>query len=379
MSRVMAVKTGGITAVKTGRVMVVKTRGVTAVKSIVLCAALLALVALALAAGGAAWAGPARVADLTVHPGSTPRRLVGYGLVVGLDGTGDRATGGLASQTPSVKSIVNVLRRFGVEVPPDRLRPRNVAAVLVTAELSPYLRAGGRFEVQVSAIGDATSLHGGVLWMTPLAAGPDDPVVASAQGPIWVAMNDETSSYYRRANAGRISEGGILETEPPAAGAPDSLLVLRSPDLVTAQRIAAAVDLAFGAGTARVRDPGAVALLPGAGRAAEYLSFLAAVDTVMVTVQEPARVIIDARDGTLVAGGGLRVGPASVTHRGITLQIGGSPLKGDVAGLVRVDSRAAIEDVAAGLHAAGARAEDMVAIFEALRAAGALQAQVVVR
>src|SRR5262249_13508173 len=101
-------------------------------------------------------AGPARVSDLTLHAGATPRRLVGYGLVVGLAGTGDRGFGGLAAQTPSVRSIVNLLRRFDVEVPPDRLRPRDVAAVLVTAEVSPYLRSGGRFEVQVAAIGDAT-------------------------------------------------------------------------------------------------------------------------------------------------------------------------------------------------------------------------------
>lgn len=338
----------------------------------------LALLALA-GAASLALAGPARVADVTVHPGATPRRLVGYGIVVGLDGTGDRGFGGLASQTPSVRSIVNLLKRFDVEVPPDRLRPRNVAAVLVTAELSPYLRSGGRFEVQVSAIGDAVSLRGGVLWMTPLAGGPDEPVVASAQGPIWVAMDDESRSYYRRANSGRIAEGGVLEADPAPAGAIDSVLVLRQPDLVTAQRITASIDAAFGTGTARTRDPGVVALNPGPARAETYLEFLAAVDTVIVTVPEPARVIIDARDGTLVAGGGVRVGAATVSHRGITLQIGGTAGRAETAGLVRAEPRAAIEDVAAGLHAAGARAEDMVAIFEALRAAGALQAQVVVR
>ncbi len=335
-----------------------------------------ALLTLFLLVVGAPRAHAARVSDLTTHPGATPRRLVGYGLVVGLDGTGDRGFGGLASQTPSVRSIVNLLKRFDVEVPPDRLRPRNVAAVLVTAEVSPYLRAGGRFEVQVAAIGDATSLRGGVLWMTPLAAGPDDPVVGSAQGPIWVAMDEEQRTWYRRANAGRIAEGGVLEAELPAAPAPDSVLILKSPDLVTAQRIAAAVSGAFGVGTATARDPGAVSL--HANRAGSMLEFLAAVDTVDVTTHVPGRIVIDARDGTVVAGGDVRVGAATVSHRGITLAVGGAAPPAS-SGLVHVDPKAAVEDVAAGLHAAGAQAEDLIAIFEALRAAGALDAEVIVR
>jgi flagellar P-ring protein precursor FlgI len=277
-----------------------------------------------------------------------------------------------------VRSIVNLLKRFDVEIPPDRLRPRNVAAVLVTAELSPWLRPGGRFEVQVGALGDATSLRGGVLWMTPLAAGPDQPVLASAQGPIFVAGDDDTRSYYRRANSGRIAEGGVLESALPDAGGPDSTLVLRRPDLVTAQRIAAAINAGFGAGTARALDPGSVALKPGASRAETYLDFLAAVDTLEVAASEPARIIIDSRDGTVVAGGDVRIGAVTVSHRGITLQVGGVS-KATAAGLVQVEPHSAVEDVAAGLHAAGARPEDMVAIFEALRSAGALNAQVVVR
>ena len=118
---------------------------------------LLLLLALALAAPAAR--AQVRVGDLTRRAGDVPRRLVGYGLVTGLDGTGDRSFGGWRSNTPTVRSVVNLLRRFGVEVPPDQLRLRNVAAVTVTAEVSPYLRTGGRFEVQVSALGDATSLR----------------------------------------------------------------------------------------------------------------------------------------------------------------------------------------------------------------------------
>ena len=144
----------------------------------------LALLGLPALPAPAVAANAARIGDLTVHHGDVPRRLVGYGLVVGLDGTGDRSFGGLHDATPTVRSVVNLLRRFSIEVPPERLRLRNVAAVLVTAEVSPYLRAGGRFEVQVSALGDATSLRGGVLWITPLVTDPNQPPAATAQGPL---------------------------------------------------------------------------------------------------------------------------------------------------------------------------------------------------
>ena len=344
----------------------------------------LALVLLALAAstpGGVAHA--ARIRDLASRPGDVPRRLVGYGLVVGLAGSGDRSFGGVYSSTPTVRSVVNLLRRFQIEIPPERLRVRNVAAVLVTAEVSPYLRAGGRFEVQVSALGDATSLRGGVLWMTPLVSDVGQASVATAQGALFVATDEETRSLLARGgNAGRIPQGGILEVDPPPVAVSSPRLLLRQPDLVTARQVAQAVRTAYGDSAARVEDPGAVTLNPPRGSAENVNEFLAAVDTLPVTMEGPARIVIDRRDGTVVAGGNVRIGTAVISHRGITLQIGGTPAPAAGAnptGLVRVDAQASVEDVAAGLHAAGAQSADLVSIFEALQAAGALQAQVVVR
>lgn len=326
-----------------------------------------------------------RVGELTRHPGEAPRRLVGYGLVMGLDGTGDRSFGSTSGSTPSVRSVVNMLRRFGVEVPPEQLRMRNVAAVAVTAEVSPYLRAGNRFEVQVSALSDATSLRGGVLWVTPLVTDPDEPAVATAQGPLYTAEDDASrGGYGRRSNAARIAQGGVLEVDPPAATAVASQLLLREPDLSTATRIAAAINTTFGAGTARVDDPGAVTLQPKLGANDTPLGFFAAVDTLRVTTSVPNRLVLDAREGTLVAGGDIPVGPAVIHHRGVTLQIGGGT--GGAAGsatttpgLVRMEARASVQDIAAGLHAAGVKPEDMAAIFEALQASGALHAEVIVR
>ena len=185
-------------------------------------------------------------------------------------------------------------------------------------------------------------------------------------------------------NAARIAQGGVLEVDPPATGPLASQLLLREPDLSTATRIAAAINGAFGAGTARVDDPGAVTLQPKPGAAESSLGFFAAVDTLRVSTSAPNRLVLDAREGTLVAGGDIPVGPAVIHHRGVTLQIGGgagtaSGATSATPGLVRMDARASVQDVAAGLHAAGVKPEDMAAIFEALQASGALHAQVIVR
>ena len=350
-----------------------------------LAAMLLAL--LFLGASAARAQSPARVGDLTLHPGDVPRRLVGYGLVTGLDGTGDRSFGSAQATSPTVRSVVNLLRRFNVEVPPEQLRLRDVAAVVVTAEVSPYLRAGGRFEVQVSALGDATSLRGGVLWITPMVTDPGEPAVATAQGNLYLSGGDGgRATFAQRSNSGRVPEGGVLEVDPESIPVAERRLILRQPDLSTASRIASAINAAFGDGAARVTDPGSLALSPRGGTPEADMSFYAAVDTLQVVTQGPARIIIDGRQGTLVSGGEVRLGPAVIHHNGVTLAIGGAARTGAAAadstaggGLVRMADRVSVQDVAAGLHAAGVRTDDMAAIFEALRAAGALHAEVVVR
>jgi flagellar P-ring protein precursor FlgI len=346
----------------------------------------------------------ARIADLTTRPGDLPRRLVGYGLVVGLDGSGDRSFGGFNGETPTVRSVVNLLQRFGIQVPSEQLVARNVAAVLVTAEASPYLRAGGRFEVQVSSLGDATSLRGGVLWITPLVSDPNEPPVATAQGPVLVSNDENGRVQLRRGNSARIPDGGVLEIDPPViarAGAPK--LLLRRPDLGQAARIAGAINAAFGAGTAAVEDPGSITLMPGPGRADSLMGFLAAVDTLPVVQALPARIIINARDGTVVAGGDVRVSAAAVSHHGLTLKIGGSaatpramgaapagdPLAAGAppgagapnggGGTLSLEPGVTVQEVAAGLHAAGATSQEVAAIFDALREVGAVTAQVSVR
>jgi flagellar P-ring protein precursor FlgI len=268
------------------------------------------------------------------------------------------------------------------------MRIRNVAAVLVTAEISPYLRAGGRFEVQVAALGDATSLRGGVLWMTPLLTDPNQPPVATAQGALLVASDGTGRISSRQGNAGRIADGGLLELDLPAPALPGQVrLALRSPDLRAASRIAAAISAVHGDTSARVEDAGSIRLNPGAQRADSVATWLAAIDTLPVLVVETARVVIDGREGTVVVGGEVRIGPATVSHRGLTVRVGGPPPDSSAAqpagsdslsaGMVRAGAGASVQELVAGLHAAGAR--DVAAIFDALRAAGALRAEVVVR
>ncbi len=353
----------------------------------------LALTALTALVAPVAGAQTARIGDLTVRAGDVPRRIVGYGLVVGLDGTGDRSYGGSTNQTPTVMSIVNLLLHFGVRVPTDQLMPRNVAAVLVTAEASPYLHAGGRFEVQVSSLGDATSLRGGVLWITPMVTDPNQPPVATAQGPVLITSEDgsgRTSMYSvaRRGNSGRLPDGGVLEVDwptPPASATPK--LVLRQPDLAVATHIVAAVNTAYGPGTATLTDPGAITLKTPKSHADSLYQFLAAVDTLSVLQAYPARIVINGRDGTVVTGGEVRVGPASVSHRGLTLKIGNAPAPtvaaatGNTAppAVLTLSAGATVQDVAAGLHAAGATTGEIAAIFDALRSVGALTAEVTIQ
>jgi len=335
-----------------------------------------------------------RIRDLTVEDRAVPVRLMGYGLVVGLDNTGDRATGGRSGGV-TVTSVVNMLRRFDVAVPADVVRMRNVAAVLVTAEVSPYMRPGGKFEIHVSSVGDARSLRGGVLWMTPLLADVGGKPVASAQGSVLVSESGQGGGYrstYAQENSARIPTGGLLEADMPRpAFASTNRLVLREPDVGTASRIAAAINKALGDTIARVEDPGAIALAFKADEKRDRATLLTLIRDVLVRPDIPSRLVIDARDGTVITGGEITVGDASVSHGGVTLSIGAlaasdtatnrdstappSPLPGGI----RVAIGTPVSRIVAALHALQTPPGDIGAILEALRAVGALAADVVIR
>ena len=319
-----------------------------------------------------------RVRDLTIQEQSVPVRLMGYGLVVGLDGTGDRtSTGGRSGHT--VRSVANLLRRFEVEVPEEMLTMRNVAAVLVTAEVSPYLRPGGRFEIHVASVGDARSVRGGVLWMTPLVSEAGGEPVASAQGPLLISDGNTGRGSYTVETTARIPTGGILEYDlPRPAFASANRLLLRSPDLETAARIATAVNGALGGTTAVVEDPGAVALtLPDDPTA--RVQALSQIGEVRVQLESANRLVIDGRDGTVVAGGDLAIGNAVVSHGAVTLTIGGAAAAAEAPGAVQVATGTPAQEVAVALQALQTPPMEIAAIFESLREVGALAAEIVIR
>ncbi len=324
--------------------------------------------------------GDVRIRDLTSQEGALPVRLMGYGLVVGLDNTGDRAIGG-QSAGQTVQSVVNILRRFNIEVPPSLIRMRNVAAVLVTAEVSPFLRAGGRFDIHVSSMGDARSLRGGVLYMTPLVADPNGPSLASAQGAVLLSDGGSSVRYAPVIEtSARIPSGGVLEADlPRPVASSSSRLILREPDLGTASRIADAVNRELGANTAVIEDEGSV-LVTLADSLPRAVAF-ARIRELQVRADRANRLIIDAKDGTIVVGGEVTVGAAVVSHGGVTLAITNDASAGDasIAGSVRIPTGTSVQRIAAALHAVQIPPNEIAAIFAALRDAGAFSAEVVVR
>jgi len=339
-----------------------------------------------------------RIADLTIEGSAVPQRLVGYGLVVGLDGTGDRSMstrdGGM-----TVQSVVNLLKRFDLEVPVEMLRTANVAAVLVTAEVSPYLRPGGRFVTHVAALGDARSLRGGVLWVTPLVLGPNGPAYGTAQGALVIDEPANTVPGTARVrwsprastpvNHAVVPDGGVLENElPKPSVALATKLSLREPDFTTAQRIAAAINAALGEGKAKVEDPGSIAL-ELTGTTDEKAEAFGRVRELRVRPLVRSAVYLDARSGLVVAGGDATVGAAAVRHGRIGLTIAGAA--GAPAGSAPRDSASGADvplrlpvgtsvlEVTAALRAVEAQPQEVAAILLALRQVGALPVEVIIR
>jgi len=342
---------------------------------------LLAVLALVMAVYAAEAQGTVAIRDLLIENQGAPVRLVGYGIVTGLSGTGDLTTSGRRS-AHTVQSVASLLRRFDINVPPQLLGTRNVAAVLVTAEVSPWLRGGGRFDVQVSSVGDARSLRGGVLWMTPLIAEVGGEAFATAQGAM--ILDDPPQTGRRRTitieGSGRIPSGGVLEGDLPKPNVrASSRLLLRQPDIGTATRIATVVDSAIGAGTARVEDPGAVSITLADSTAAQTL---ARINELRVAPIRPARIVIDSRQGTVVAGGDLTVGPGVVSVGGITVSIGDARAdtsQQSPSGALAIRAGSKVQDLVAVLQSVQTPALMIAQIFEALRQAGAISAEVIAR
>jgi flagellar P-ring protein precursor FlgI len=351
----------------------------------------------------AAWPATAqvRIKDIADLEGVRDNQLVGYGLVVGLNGTGDK----LDSAVFTRESLVGMLERLGVNTRDQiaKLQTKNIAAVMVTAELPPFARSGSRIDVGVSALGDATNLTGGTLLVTPLLAA-DGEVYAVAQGALAtgaIAARGAASSVTRGVpTAGQIANGATVEREISyQLGKNGALrLGLRNPDLTTARRIAAAINHAVG-NIARATDPRTVAL-DFAGR--DPIETLAALEDLRVEPDSPAVVVIDEASGTIVMGANVRVSTVAIAQGNLTIRVTETPQVSQPGPLsngtttvvprtqVQVDDQhdrklgilegsVTLRDLVASLNALGIGPRDLISILQSIKAAGALQADLVVR
>jgi len=337
----------------------------------------------------------ARLKELVDVVGIRDNALYGYGLVVGLAGTGDSEVL-LSTQ----QSIAGMLGRLGIRIDPRDVRARNVAAVMVTARLPPFTRPGTRIDVAVGSLGNARSLAGGVLVATPLAAG-DGRVYALAQGAVQVGGFDAGTQLAQiRRNtptSGRIAGGATVERSVDyALGTGPLTLALRRPDLTNATRVAAAVNAKLGAGAARALDAAAILVTPPEASKADLVALLAELEALEIDADVRARVVVSERTGTVVAGEGVRIRPVAVAHGSLQVSVTSqtvvsqpsaysrgtttsSPLDQVAAEqgagrTVALPAAATVEDLAKTLNLLGVPPRDLIAVLEAIKAAGALEA-----
>ncbi|MCD6574555.1 flagellar basal body P-ring protein FlgI [Candidatus Aerophobetes bacterium] len=340
-----------------------------------------------------------RIKDLTRLQDVKEIQLFGYGLVVGLNGTGDKR-----GAVFTVQSISNMLQNMGIAVDPEKLSVKNCAAVIVTSKVSVFNRPGSRIDVMVSSLGNATSLEGGTLLLTPLQS-MDGKVYAVAQGPVSIGgFNVEaggTSSRKNHPTVGRIPAGGIVQRSPVADIPEEEInFVLSHPDFTTATRICEAINKNFSKKLATAVDASLVKVkIPEDSQGEKLAGFISTVQDLTIIPESVARVVINERTGTIVVGSDVRISPVAVAHGGLLVTIETTPIisqpppfsQGETKveeqkkvkaeeqkGRIAVLEGTTVEELVKSLNALGVTPRDMIAIFQALKEAGALQAELVI-
>ena len=342
----------------------------------------------------------ARIKDIAKLKGVRNNQLVGYGLIVGLNGTGDSS-----STEFTIQSLVNMLERLGVTVDKDKVEVDNVAAVMVTAELPPFAKPGNTIDVLVSSIGDADNLSGGSLLMTPLK-GPDGKVYAVAQGPITtgaLAFSGEAASAQKNhPTVGRIPDGGLVEREVPFIMDHQNTLTyeLGQADFTTVSRMAGVINSHYTQHLATPVDSGSLSIQVPEQYRGNIIGFIASLEALTITPDTAAKIVVNERTGTIVMGQEVRISTVAVSHGNLNLIISEpmetsqpNPLTGgetvvtpltsitaqqEEGQLIVLDMGVNIGDIANALNAIGATPRDLIAIFQAIKAAGALQGELVV-
>ncbi len=334
-----------------------------------------------------------RIGDVATIEGSRSNYLVGYGLVVGLRGTGDGK-----STLFTVKSIANMLNRMGIVVDPRRMTTKNVAAVMVTAKLPPYAKPGMPIDVEVSSIGDAKSLEGGTLVLTPLR-GPDGEVYALAQGQVIVsgyeARGRGAQQIKNTPTIGRIPNGAVVEREVPFQGIPQEVnLYLDNPSFTTTKLIQDRINAEFGMQIAQALDASTVRLKIPHG--VNPVEFLATVEDINIDVPSFARVVIDSRTGVVLLGGDVSINPVSVAVGSLTITIRETPevvqppplSPGETRVVPRTELKvqekearlvelrgATVSQLVESLNRIGATPREIISVLQAIKAVGALRAK----
>jgi flagellar P-ring protein precursor FlgI len=345
------------------------------------------------------------VRDITTIAGVRDNPLVGYGLVVGLRGTGD------SQQTIfTVQTLANAMQKMGVLIPPSTSVVKNVAAVFITATLPPFARPGERLDITVGSVGDAHSLEGGVLLMSALH-GPDGKVYAEAQGSLimggYVAGTGTNGKQVNPTNVGSIPGGAIVErdTAVDISGFKTVSLLLRNPDFDTATEIARAVNAAFHKTVASALDSGRVDISVTDASEQSVPLLIARIQDLSISVHTPAKIIINERTGTIVMGGDVKLSPVSVIHGNLSIQVVTfyapvEPARFGSAGAfappvlvpqttvnvndgpaqsLRLEDGANVDELVNGLHSIGTSAHDVVSILQAIKAEGGMQAELEVQ
>ena len=355
----------------------------------------------AVSAAGSARAAP-RIKDIVDVENVRSNQLVGYGLVVGLAGTGDR----IRNAPFTEESMQAMLERMGVNIRGTQMRTQNVAAVSITATLPPFARAGSQIDVQISALGDATSLQGGTLLASSLRA-LDGEIYAVAQGPVAVsgfkAQGAAASVSRGVATSARIAGGAIVEREVPYAlkSASSLKLALKNPDFTTAHRIADTINNRV-AGAAEVLDPATVEITPRGSSRGSVVELMAQVENLEVAVDQPARIVINEAAGTVVMTTDVRVSPVAIAQGGLTISVSEAPIvsqpepfsdgqttvvprtqiavdDGSGRSLAMVGGGTSLRSLVSGLNALGVSPRDLITILQAIKSAGALQAEIEVQ
>ncbi len=342
-----------------------------------------------------------RIKDIAYVMGVRGEQVLGYGLAVGLAGTGDTQRSSF-----TVQSVTSMLKRFGITVPQPELRLRNVAAVMVTATVPAFTKPGGMTDVTVSSMGDATSLQGGTLLMTPLS-GLDGAVYAMAQGSISVGGFDVRSTTGARIGknhtaAGRVPNGGTVERAVATAFGDSTkvALVLHQPDFTTSKHIADAINKAIGEDLARSIDANTVEIRVPQTQTKNLVGFISLLETLEVEVDAIARVVINERTGTVVVGSNVAITAVAISHGGLNIEIESSPVisqpnafsqgttvvtkierpmvSQDSSSVIALNGAATVQDVAKALNTLKVSPRDIIAIFQALKEVGALKAELVI-